>query len=820
MRWLADLSRDARYACRALARQPLFAAVAIGILGLALGANTAMVALASRFLFAHLPVRDPDRLVLLSRMTADPSGDLRFPHLFFRQLHQANDVFESVLSRAVGSERVTVGTDGGGQAALGEMVSGNFFEVLGVKPHLGRLLTSADDVTPGAHPVVVLSYRYWARQLGADPAVIGRTLRFTGVPMTVIGVSPPEFEGLDPGQIVDLRFPLAMLAEVRGGPPRPGTTRSPTFAATDTYIVARVRQSVKTARAEQVLSDRLQQFLAQSGPSSVDPTGHRGPERVRLESAATGIGLMRRDYETSLRVMMAITTSVLVIACLNVAGLIVARGSTRRREFAVRAAIGAGSGRLVRQLLAENLVLGLGAAAAGALLAYPASSSLMLLMAGGRAVSTATIEPDWNILAFHGLTSLGAVLLFGLAPALASRREASSVLRATGGGGSPVRARLVFLAAQVALAVAILVGAMLFVRTVHALRSTELGFRSDHLLLLSLSPQNAGRRAGETLPFFRAAHERVLAVPGVAGATYAWVRPLANAAWRTDVRAEGCCEDLTTALRNVVGPGYFATMGIPMVAGRDFAAGDHRDAPKVAIVNEAFARAYGGGRSVIGARLGVSRPEFTIVGISRDAKYAHLREAVPPVWFVPYEQQPNVKYLDLYIRTAGEPEGMVESVRAAIADVDRDVALFEMRTLDAQIDNLLVVERMVATVASFFGSTGAVLAALGVYGLLAFTVTTRRREIGIRMALGAGPAAIVRETVADAWRALAIGVVFGGAAAVVMGRYTASLLFGVTPLDVASFVVSVLFIAVIVSVAAFLPARRAARLDPATALRE
>ena len=261
-------------------------------------------------------------------------------------------------------------------------------------------------------------------------------------------------------------------------------------------------------------------------------------------------------------------------------------------------------------------------------------------------------------------------------------------------------------------------------------------------------------------------------------------------------------------------------MGIPMVEGRDFAESDRRDAPKVAVVNQAFARAYGGGRNVIGASIGVSRPEFTIVGISGDAKYAHVRDATPPVWYVPYEQQPNVKYLNLYVRTAGDAEGMTQSIRAAIAGVDSNVALFEVRTVEAQVDTLLVVERMVATLATVFGSTGAALAALGVYGTLAFIVTTRRREIGMRMALGATPGAIVRETIAEAWRALALGGLAGVAIAAALTRYTAALLYGVTPIDLVSFGASILLVTVVVVAAASLPALRAARLDPTTALRE
>jgi predicted permease len=815
MRWLSDFTRDVAYACRALQRQKTFAVVAIGTLGLALGANTAMFGLVRTVLLAHLPVREPERLVLLSRSSVEQAADSRFPYLLFRELNQAADLFDAVLCRAAGAERVTVGMETGGQPAMGELVSGNFFDVLGVEPHLGRLLTRSDDLTPGAHPVAVLSYRYWQRQFGGDPAIVGRTVRFTGVPMTIVGVTPPGFAGLDPGQAIDVRFPLAMMAEVRQGPARPGTPRGPGSLAdrraADMIIVARLRRGVTMSEAEQSLSGILQRFAGED----------RTLERVRLEPAATGIGITRRQYETSLQVMMAVTVAVLVIACLNLASLVLARGSARAREFAVRTAIGAGSGRLVRQLLAENLVLSVGGALLGALLARPASTLLLRAMSAGGSAPDLTSDINWTVLLFHTLTSILSVAVFGLAPALASRRSRFSLMRTGPGGGSPIAARRIFLAAQVALSVVVLVGALLFVRTVHALQSTDLGLRADHLLVLAMSPQNAGRSEDRTLPFFRSVRERVAGLPGVASASYAWVRPLANAAWRTDVAAAGCCDaGIASAFRNVVGPDYFATMGIPMLDGRDFTGADHRTAPKVAIVNETFARAYGGGRSVIGARIGVSRPEFTIVGIARDAKYANVREAVPPVWFVPYEQQPNVKYLNLYVRTTDDAARMIGSVRAAIAAIDPDVALFEVRTMKAQVDGLMVVERMVATLAAFFGSIGAALAGLGVYGMLAFVVTTRRREIGIRMALGAAPSTIIRQTMTEAARSLGPGLAAGVAIAAVLTRYTRSLLYAVEPLDLVSFTVSVLAITAIVAAAASLPARRASKVDPTTALRQ
>jgi predicted permease len=823
-----DLARDVRYACRTLLRQPTFTVVAIGTLAVALGVNSAMFGLAHRLLIADLPVRDADRLVLLSRVSPDHAGDIRFPHLFVRHLSStpgADAVLDGVLSRAVGAERVTVGTDGGGQATLGELVSGNFFEVLGVRPHVGRLFTAADDVTPGAHPVVVLSHGYWLRGFNGDPAIVGKTLRITGVPMTVIGVSPPGFEGLDPGQTIDLRFPLAMQAEVRGGPARPGagprTTTLTDRRASDMIVVGRLRRGVSLERAEQVLGAALQRYLEEGGAASTVPAGGRQPDRIRLESAAAGIGLMRAQYGRPIRVLLSVTLAMLVIACLNLANLMLVRSSTRARELAIRVAIGADSGRLVRQLLTESFVLSLAGGAGGALLIHPISAGLARLLSSGAPASALTVDVNVTVLLFHVVTAVASVSVFGALPALSSRRIRFTLLRTGTAGATSVAARRWFLGAQVAVSIVVLVGALLFVRTVHALRSTDLGLRTDRLLVLALSPQNAGRSVDLTLPFFRAVHERVAALPGVTGVTYAWVRPLSNTSWQTDLTIAGCCADVVARpSRNVVGPSYFETMGNPIVAGRDFTASDDRNAPKVAIVNETFARVYGRGANVLGARIGITRPEYTIVGIARDAKYAHVREAVPPVWYVPYEQQANVKYLNLYVRTSGDLEGASAGVRAAIAAVDRDVALFEVRSVEAQLDGLLAAERTLATLATFFGSTAVVLAAIGVYGMLAFILTTRRREIGIRMALGARPQTIRRHVLAEALWPVAFGALTGTATAVALMRYTASLLYGVTPLDVVSFGAGVLVVVVVISVAAMLPARRASRLDPALALRD
>jgi hypothetical protein len=333
MRVITDAVQDVRYACRTFRRQPAFAVVAIGTLAVALGVNSAMFGLVHRVLLAPLPVRDPERLVLLSRVSPEQSGDSRFPRLFVRQVESTlreDGVLDGVVSRAVGNERVTVGTDTGGQPAMGELVSGNFFDVLGVRPYLGRLLTAQDDVTPGAHPVVVVSYRYWQRQFGGDPGIVGRTVRITGVPMTVIGVAPPGFDGLDPAQAVDLRFPLAMRGEVRAGPSRsaaPRTTTVPDRTTADMIVVGRLRAGVSRERAEQVVAAAWQRYVEIGGAPDA-ASGHR-PDRIRLEPATNGIGLARGHYQTSLRVMMTVTMAVLVIACFNLANRVLARGATR-----------------------------------------------------------------------------------------------------------------------------------------------------------------------------------------------------------------------------------------------------------------------------------------------------------------------------------------------------------------------------------------------------------------------------------------------------------------------------------------------------------
>jgi predicted permease len=794
--WLADAGRDLRYAARSLRRAPGFAAVAILTLALATGADTAVFALVHRVLVAALPVAQPEQLYVLARQSPAGGGRAGFPHAAVRDL-EVSGVFAGVLARG-GSERVTVGTPTGGEPALGELVSGGYFEVLGVKPHLGRLLAPSDDVTPGAHPVVVLSHRYWQRRFGGDPAVVGTALPLGGYPMTVVGVSPPAFDGLDPGQAVDLRVPLSMYAQLRRIAPRPQ-------GPSDLDVVARVAPGTALAEAEERAGIVLRETLLASSPA------RSGAERVELLPAARGFGRTRRQLRTALLVSLSITAAVLLAACLNLTNLLLARTAARHQELSVRRALGAGRGRITRQLLVESVLLASCGGIAGALVAAVATPALLRFASGSALQLDQPTGPGAGVVAFHAATSVLCGLLIGSAQVVAARRSRPA----------SARGRTLLVAAQVALSVVVLAAAGLFVQTVRALRGADLGFRADRLLVMALSPQNAGRSDAEALPFFRAVRERVEAVPGVEAVTLGTVRALSGSTWRAAVTTDaGAPADAPPTWRDAVGPGYFRTLGMPLLAGRDFTADDDRQAPRVAIVNESFARYYFPGQDVLGRRIGVAAADHTIVGVARDAKYAQVREATPRFWYVPYEQQPNVKYLDLYVRTAGDPERLGDAVRAAIASVDREVALFNVRTQRAQVEEALLPERLLAALAASFGIASAGLAGLGLYGVLAFVARQRRREIGIRMALGARRAGVVGLVVREAGLFVGLGLLAGVPAAAALGRSARGVLFGVTPLDLASLAGAALAMAVVAVCAAAPPAYRAARADPMAALRE
>jgi predicted permease len=818
--------QDLRFAMRMMTNRPGFTAVAVLTLALGIGANTVVFSLVHKILIAYLPVERPEQLVVLSQTNLEQSGVKTFAYPFYRELAATEGVFDGVICRG-GGERVTVGTEAGGEPAMGELVSGNYFDVLGVKPHIGRLLTQSDDITPGAHPVVVLSYRYWQRRFGADPSVVGTTVLLTGYPFTVVGVSPPGFDGIDPGQTTDLRVPLAMQMELRWGPTADEGSTPPPLGlnqrqARELNIVGRLKPGVSLEQAEQMVSARFRRYLDAGEPVSEPGKRLRDSERIELAVAATGFGKTRQQFQMALRVLMTITFAVLAIACLNLANLQLARSSTRGREFALRLALGAGPGRLARQVITESVLLSLCGATLGAIIAYPGSALLLKLMSGSELGLDLDARPSATVFLFHFAIALICGGLFGLAPALSARKQSLIPgLKGSVKTAAKMNGRKLLVVAQVALSFVVLVGAGLFLRTVYALQTADLGFRPDHLLMVALSPKNSGRSDAEVLPFFRAVQDRVAHLPGAESATFAQVRVMSGNTWSTPVAVEGfvSSDPGQQPSRNVVGPNYFRTLAMPLIAGRDFTAADDRAAPKVAIVNESFARYYFPQQDALGKKIGIARPEFTIVGVARDGKYSHVREATPRFWYVPVEQQPNIKYLDLVVRTSVDPESMIKAVGSAIASVDKSVALFNVRSQQAQIDELLRVERMMGTLATVFGAMAAALAALGLYGVLSFMAAQRRHEIGIRLALGAEHTDILRMILGRGVQLTIVGVVIGLLVAIALTRLIASMLFGVGASDPLTLVLVSSLLIVISLLACYLPARRATKVDPLEALR-
>ena len=818
--WLFDVGRDLQHAVRLMRRAPGFTVFAIATLAGGIGACTAVFSVVYALLLAALPVARPDQLVALGHGRADRGGGAAFPRRFVRELDDERAVLQAVVARG-GVERLTVGLEGGGEPAVGELVSGNFFAALGLTPAAGRFFTADDDRVAGAHPVVVLGHAYWQRRFAGDPAVVGRTLVVSGTPMTIVGVSPRGFDGLDPGQRVDLRAPLAMQGPVRGGrasaAPRPAVPGPAVPAARpdswELQVVARLADGVAPVPAQQAIDAAFQRYLRAAGET--------GAGAITVTSAATGAGRTRARVQTMLRVLMAMALAVLGVACANLAMLVTARSAARTDEWAVRAALGAGTVRLARQLVTESVLLAACGALVGAAVAWGGASWLAQLVSGSGSILVVSAAPRPAVIALHAAAAIAAGLGLALGAVLRLRRGGSGP-----GHGADTRTVTAarhrgLIAGQVALSTIVLVGAALFVRSIQALRATDLGLRPDHLLLAALDPKTAGRADSEVVPFYRGVRERLLAMPGVSAVSFSTVRALANGRWSDAVRIEGRPLDPSArSLRDAVGPDYFRTLGIGVVAGREFDDADDVAAAKVAIVNQAFVRTFLPDVEPIGQVIGSGTAAHAIVGVVRDARQVHVREPPAPTWYVPYEQRQGLKHLDVIVRATADPEGLVGDVRRAIAAVDPRAALFEVRTQTAQLDELIAGERTLARLATICAGAAATIAAIGLHGLLALVVAQRRREIGLRVALGATAPSVVLAIAGDVARSAAAGLAAGLVGAALLGQQVRAMLYGVQPGDAPSFAVAAVVMGVAAAAGAAWPLVRAARIDPAIVLRE
>jgi len=833
--------QDLRYALRQLTKAPAFTVTALVTLALGIGANTAIYSLLDQVMLRSLPVQNPEQLVMLQGTGSDRGrisayggdGDDYFSYPMYRDLRDKNSVFNGVVA----TDQVQVGVQWHNQPELvqGELVSGNYFDVLGVKPAIGRVLVQSDDEAQERNPVVVLSYGYWQRRFGSDPRVVSDTILINSHPFTVVGVASPGFKSFVLGAAPDVFAPMMMKPQIT-----PGWNDLDERRSRWLNIVGRLKPGMTLAQAESGLaplwhSIREDELKAMSNVTPKFREGFTTKSHLKLRQAAKGFSPVRDQIGTPLVIVMAMVGLVVLIACANVASLLLVRAAGRVREMSVRYALGASRMRVVQQLLIEGVVLGVGGGVLGLAIA-PEITQLLLhkIWTDSSGQIPFSSSPDVRVLAFNFGVSVAIGLLFSLAPALQFwRPDLVQTLKQqlTTASGGQLKLRRSSVALQMGLSLLLLFGAGLFVRTLHNLRKVDVGFASDHLVTFGISPGYAGYQLNQNLDLFKRITDTLAALPGVRSAAATSDPELANNDEMSSIGIPGYTPGENERM-NVewaeITPGYLHTLKIPFVTGRDINYQDHATAAKVAVVNETFARRYfGSAEKAVGhnfARGGApeDKPEFQIVGVARDMKHRNLRAEIRPTVYAPYMQtnpKRGLTYMQFYLRTWQAPELAMSTVRSAMQNLDSKLVLDSLLTLDRQIDNDVTNESIIAFLAVSFGVLATFLAAIGLYGVLAFSTTQRTREIGIRMALGASRASVVQMVLREVLWLASISVAIAVPAALLLGRYLRSQLYGVSSTDPITLTLVVVVIAGVAMLAAMLPARRAAGVNPTKALR-
>ncbi len=821
---IADLWQDLRYGARMLLKTPGFTAVAALSLAFGIGANTAIFSLVDKAMIRKLPVEEPERLVVVSA-TSSRGLSTAFTYPDFADYRDGNQVFEGLVCY---TQRALTLNDGGlAERVQGMIVSGNYFTALRVQPALGRGFLPEEDKTRGSHPVIVISYGLWQRRFGADPALVGKAVNLNGYSFTVVGIAPPEFTGTIPGSVPDVYVPVMMQGLVS-----PSWKFDPLFGPRSRglawlEVLGRLKPGVGREQATAAMN-ALGSQIAKTNPNP-DGASRFEPKFV-LEDGSRGNTSLLRDLRFPLQMLMATVGLILLIACANVANLLLARAGARQKEIAVRLAVGAGRGRLIRQLLTESLLLA--ALGGGTGLALAASiSGLVVSYTPPNTFSTLTLDNrlDWRVLGFTLCVTLLTGILFGLAPALsASRPDLVSALKDEstlfGAGVRRQSLRNLLVVGQVALSLIVLVGAGLCVRSLQKLQAIDAGFDASKVLVMSADVSLSGYNNERGLRFYSELLERIKTLRGVEAASLAAQLPLGTAISST-LKVDGYApkpgEDLSSDF-NIIGPDYFRTMKIPLLDGREFGQSDTTTAPQVVIINETAVRRYWPGQSPLGQRLILGRaPDEEvreIVGVVKDSKYRQLTEAVRPAIYVPLAQDYRAN-MALHVRTAGEPEAMLAVVRREVQAMDASLPLYNIKTLEEQRNSSLYTSRLAATLLTVFGLVALLLAAVGLYGVMAYAVNRRTREIGIRLALGAQGHDVLRQMLAEGMTLVTIGVAFGLAGAFALTRLMKTLLFGVSATDPLTFGVIAGLLLVVAMLACFIPARRATKVDPLVALR-
>jgi len=722
--------------------------------------------------------------------------------------------------------------DGQAEVAQAQRVSGGFFATLGVGALLGRALTEDDDQIPGGHPVAVISYNYWERRFARDPAIVGKSVAVNGHPFTIIGVTPPDFFGVKVGESPDLWAPAMMHAQLFPQDSIEWYLNNPL-----TNVLARLKPEVSEPQARAALTNLLHQSLMAEGGSQMSPESEQTLRRksVDLKPASRGLSRLRERFSEPLRNLMAVVGLILLIACANVANLLFARATTRQKEIAVRLALGASRIRLIRQLLTESMLLAFIGGALGLLFALWGSGFLLALVGSGRNPVILTLTLDLRVLGYTTAVSLLAGVLFGLAPAWrATRVDLTPALKdaARGpGAGSRLGLGKTLVVFQVALSLLLLIGAGLFVRSLGKLKGVDAGFYRENVLLVSTDAMMVGYRGKQVADLYQRMLEGIKAIPGVRSATHSSEGLFSGGMSMSSVFIQGRAprrEDhmLTQDHTGIpwfstVGPEYFETVGMRILRGRGLTIQDGQNAPPVAVINETFARYYFGDENPIGRRFGVmpkTSGQFEIVGVVKDAKYNSLREPAVRTYFIPYSQDSGGPTI-FQIRTAADPTNVIAAVLQTAREIDSNLPLFNIKTLDTQVDESLAQERMIGSVSSFFGVLALLLAAIGLYGIMAYAVSQRTHEIGVRMALGAYRGAVLWMVLRQGIKLVLIGAGLGLATSFAATRIIANQLFDVTPTDPVTFIAAPVLLLIVALAACFAPARRATKVDPLIALR-
>jgi putative ABC transport system permease protein len=825
--------QDVRYGLRMLGKNPGFASIAILTLALGIGANTAIFSLMDQIMLRRLPVKNPDELVILrspgrgeGHVWTDGDAAQSFSYPAYKGLRDS-DAVSGMLARF--AFEASIASRGQTERGLGELVSGNYFDVLGVHPAFGRLFTADDDRAQGAHPLVILSHSYWLQHFGGDPGILNQTLLVNNTPLTVIGVAQKGFDGIQVGQTPNIFVPMMMKGQMT-----PNRNGLDDWNDAWLAILARRKRGLSWAQTEAALTAAyhpvLEQQLAAIKGWDQKKRALFLDKKILLLPGASGRRTVQTDSGPALLTLFALVALVLLIACTNVANLLLAQGASRQREFAIRTAMGASRGRMIRQLVIESLLC----AAAGGVLGLFVGLWLMNILTPevvASGVSGLSTKLDGTVLAFASGTTLVAGVLFGLIPAWrVTRSSVTQTLKDQGSTGSVamshVRFRKFLVAGQVAFTLLLLAGACLFTKTLWNLRSQSLGLDTTNVITFSISPALNGYDTARSIALIDEMRERFAALPGVKAVGSSELSTLTGSDMGANITVEGgpqLPEDQEHILYDPVSPAYFSTIGVPLVAGREFNSGDINTRGKVAIVNEAMVRRFFPKRETVGSRFafgsGNVKPDIQIVGVVKDNKQDHVRSEMAPYIFLPYAQREKLSGMTFYVRTQQDPLLIADELRDSVRGLDPNLPVYDLKTFQRVVDEDLLAERLIAGLSASFGVLAALLAAMGIYGVLAYLVIQRTREIGIRIALGAASGQVRTLIFKEMGYMVAAGALVGLPVAYALARLSESLLYGVRANNVAIYLVALSVIAVIAAAACYLPVRRATQVDPMVALR-